>query len=143
MARGGGRSRSSNGAAGRPGPAAARSATWSAIMANPPLTRPGRRQRSDPRRGPRRTWPPSWRSMDVLVRLAAVADRADGLLYESARPYYNAFTGSEARARAVLGGLWERGGHTASWEICTIATAGEQLVGVLAGYPVADGDRLA
>jgi ribosomal protein S18 acetylase RimI-like enzyme len=81
--------------------------------------------------------------MDVLVRPAAVADRADGLLYESARPYYDAFAGSEERARALLAGLWERGGHTASWEICTVATAGEDLVGVLAGYPVADGDRLA
>jgi ribosomal protein S18 acetylase RimI-like enzyme len=81
--------------------------------------------------------------MDVLVRPAALADRAGELLYESARPYYDAFAGSEERAQALLEGLWERGGHTASWEICAVATAGEELVGVLAGYPVSAGDRLA
>jgi ribosomal protein S18 acetylase RimI-like enzyme len=81
--------------------------------------------------------------MDVLVRPAAVADRADGLLYESARPYYDAFAGSEERARRLLAALWDQRGHTASWEICAVAVAGDALVGALAGYPVAEGDRLA
>jgi ribosomal protein S18 acetylase RimI-like enzyme len=81
--------------------------------------------------------------MDVLVRPAAVADHAHGLLYESAQPYYDAFAGSEAPARRILAALWERPGHTASWEICAVAVAGGELVGVLAGYPVAEGDRRA
>jgi ribosomal protein S18 acetylase RimI-like enzyme len=81
--------------------------------------------------------------MDVLVRPAAVTDRADGLLYESARPYYDAFAGSEARARRLLAAIWDRPGHTASWEVCTVAVAGGELAGVLAGYPVDAADALA
>ncbi|MEA2282984.1 MAG: hypothetical protein QOK21_3591 [Solirubrobacteraceae bacterium] len=81
--------------------------------------------------------------MDVLVRPATVADHAHGLLYESARPYYDAFAGSEARARRMLAVVWERGGHTASWDVCAVATADGALAGVLAGYAVAEGDRRA
>lgn len=81
--------------------------------------------------------------MDVLVRRATTADRAAGLLYESARPYYDAFAGDEARARRLLGALWGEPAHSASWEVCTVAEAGSEVVGVLAGFPVVEGDRLA
>jgi ribosomal protein S18 acetylase RimI-like enzyme len=81
--------------------------------------------------------------MDVSVRPATAADRADGLLYESARPYYDAFAGGEASARRLLGALWDRPRHTASYDICAVAVADGQLAGVLAGFPVPDGDVLA
>jgi ribosomal protein S18 acetylase RimI-like enzyme len=81
--------------------------------------------------------------MEVLVRPATASDRADALLYESARPYYDAFAGEEARARQLLAGVWEQRGHAASWEICAVAEVEGHVVGVLAGYPVVDGDRYA
>jgi ribosomal protein S18 acetylase RimI-like enzyme len=81
--------------------------------------------------------------MDVTVRPATTADGGAGLLYESARPYYDAFAGHEARARRLLGDVWAHPGHAASWEICTVAETSGKVAGVLAGYPVAEGDRLA
>src|SRR3954466_1521899 len=81
--------------------------------------------------------------MEVVVRPAAESDRADGLLYESARPYYDAYAGREARARHMLATVWPQRGHAASWEVCAVAEVGGSVVGVLAGYPVADGDRYA
>jgi ribosomal protein S18 acetylase RimI-like enzyme len=81
--------------------------------------------------------------MELLVRPATTGDRADGLLYESARPYYDAFAGGEARARAVLAALWPRPGHAASFDVCTVAEAGGDVVGVMAGFPSADADLLS
>jgi ribosomal protein S18 acetylase RimI-like enzyme len=81
--------------------------------------------------------------MEVLVRPATTADRADGLLYESARPYYDAYAGAEARARHMLATVWPRRGHAASWEVCAVAEVDGHVVGVLAGYPVAEADRYA
>jgi ribosomal protein S18 acetylase RimI-like enzyme len=81
--------------------------------------------------------------MEVVVRPATATDRADGLLYESARPYYDAYAGREAKARAMLADVWGRTGHAASWEVCSVAEVEGAIVGVLAGYPVADGDRYA
>jgi ribosomal protein S18 acetylase RimI-like enzyme len=81
--------------------------------------------------------------MELLVRPATAGDRADGLLYESARPYYDAFAGGEARARAVLAALWARPGHAASFEFCAVAEAGGAVVGVMAGFPAADADELS
>jgi ribosomal protein S18 acetylase RimI-like enzyme len=43
----------------------------------------------------------------------------------------------------MLAALWPKGRHSASWEICAVAVSGRAVVGVLAGYPVLDGDRLA
>ena len=40
--------------------------------------------------------------MEVTVRPAALDDRADDLLYLSARRYYDAYAGSEAAARRML-----------------------------------------
>jgi ribosomal protein S18 acetylase RimI-like enzyme len=81
--------------------------------------------------------------MELLVRPATASDRADGLLYESARPYYDAYAGHEERARRMLATVWLLGGHAASWEVCAVAEVGGRVVGVLSGYPVADGDRYA
>ena len=81
--------------------------------------------------------------MEVLVRPATATDRADGLLYESARPYYDAYAGQESRARRMLATVWPQRGHAASWEVCAVAEIEGSVVGVLAGYPVSEGDRYA
>jgi GNAT superfamily N-acetyltransferase len=81
--------------------------------------------------------------MQVAVRAARPQDPADGLLYASAAPYYAAYAGGAARARRLLRVLYPRGGHTASWEVCRIAEAGSEVVGVLAAFPTDRGDELA
>ena len=77
------------------------------------------------------------------MRTARPDDPADGLLYESAAPYYTAYAGGPERARRLLRTLYPRGGHTASWEVCHVAEAGGAIVGVLAAFPSRDGDALA
>jgi ribosomal protein S18 acetylase RimI-like enzyme len=81
--------------------------------------------------------------MELTVRPARPSDAAAGLLYESARPYYDAYAGGEARARALLRAVYPRAGHAASFDVCLVAEAGDAPVGVLAGFPVREGDRLA
>src|SRR4051794_30843138 len=81
--------------------------------------------------------------MELTVRAARPHDDAAGLLYESARPYYDAYAGDEARARALLKAVYPRAGHAASFEVCLLAESDGAVAGVLAGYPVGDGDRLA
>jgi ribosomal protein S18 acetylase RimI-like enzyme len=82
-------------------------------------------------------------AMDVVVRSARPEDAADALLYASAAPYYAAYAGGPERARRLLRLLYPRRGHTASWEICRVAVAGDAVVGVLAAFPARDGDALA
>ncbi len=68
------------------------------------------------------------------------------LLYASAAPYYDAYAGSSRRARRLLESIWARPGHTASHEVCRVAVAGAgrgEVVGVLAGFPLADSGTLA
>ena len=77
------------------------------------------------------------------MRSARPEDAADGLLYLSAAPYYAAYAGGEARARRLLARLYPRPGHTASWEVCRVAVAGDRVVGVLAAFPASAGDVLA
>jgi ribosomal protein S18 acetylase RimI-like enzyme len=79
--------------------------------------------------------------IQVAVRPATPADPADRLLYESAKPYYDAYAGGEARARTLLRTVYPRPGHAASWEVCTVAEVGGELAGVLAAFPVGEGDR--
>jgi ribosomal protein S18 acetylase RimI-like enzyme len=81
--------------------------------------------------------------MNLLVRDALPQDPVVGLLYESARPYYDAYAGGEARARRMLADIYPQRGHAASYEFCRVATIGDALVGVVAGFPVPEGDRLA
>jgi ribosomal protein S18 acetylase RimI-like enzyme len=81
--------------------------------------------------------------MEVVVRAASPDDPVAGLLYESAAPYYAAYAGGSERARRLLGRLYPRGGHSASWEVCRVAEAGGAVVGVLAAFPARDGDALA
>jgi ribosomal protein S18 acetylase RimI-like enzyme len=81
--------------------------------------------------------------MEVVVRSARPDDRVDGLLYESAAPYYAAYAGGAERARRLLRRLYPRRAHTASWEVCHVAEADGAVIGVLAAFPVNDGDELA
>jgi ribosomal protein S18 acetylase RimI-like enzyme len=77
------------------------------------------------------------------IRPARPDDPAVQLLYESARPYYDAYAGGARRAVAMLEAVYPRRGHAASYECCRVALAGDEVVGLLAGFTVPDGDRLA
>jgi ribosomal protein S18 acetylase RimI-like enzyme len=65
------------------------------------------------------------------------------LLYESAKPYYDAYAGGQRQALAMLNAVWPKRGHAASYDHCRVALAGEEIVGLLAGFPVPEGDPLA
>src|SRR5829696_8374159 len=81
--------------------------------------------------------------MDLLVRPARPDDPCVPLLFESAKPYYTAYAGSEQRALALLEAVFARPGHAASYDCCRVAVADDKVVGLVAGFPVPDGDRLA
>jgi ribosomal protein S18 acetylase RimI-like enzyme len=81
--------------------------------------------------------------MPLAVRPATPADPADDLLYLSAKPYYDAYAGSEARARSLLASVYHRRGHAASFEVCAVAEIGGALAGVIAWFPVSEGDERA
>src|SRR4051795_12949883 len=81
--------------------------------------------------------------MQVTVRAAAPEDRADDLLYVSARRYYDAYAGGEAAARRMLRRVHPLPGHAASAALCRVAEGGGDVVGGVAGVPAGDGERLA
>jgi ribosomal protein S18 acetylase RimI-like enzyme len=81
--------------------------------------------------------------MRLAVRHATPADPAAALLYASAQPYYDAYAGGEDRARALLEGIYTRRGHAASYEVCDVAEVDDALAGVMAAFPVEEGDRRA
>jgi ribosomal protein S18 acetylase RimI-like enzyme len=81
--------------------------------------------------------------MPIAVRPATAADPADALLYLSAKPYYDAYAGSEARARSLLAAVYRRTGHAASYEVCEVAELDGELAGVIAWFPVTEGDDRA
>jgi ribosomal protein S18 acetylase RimI-like enzyme len=77
------------------------------------------------------------------IRPARPDDPAVELLYQSARPYYDAYAGGSKHALAMLDAVWPKRGHAASFECCRVALAGGEIAGILAGFPVPEGDRLA
>jgi ribosomal protein S18 acetylase RimI-like enzyme len=81
--------------------------------------------------------------MTVAVRPATPVDPVDSLLYLSAKPYYDAYAGSEARARALLAAVYQRPGHAASFDVCAVAELEGELAGVIAWFPVSEGDERA
>jgi ribosomal protein S18 acetylase RimI-like enzyme len=81
--------------------------------------------------------------MSFALRPATPADPADALLYTSAKPYYDAYAGSEARARALLAAVYSRTGHAASFEVCSVVELEGDLAGVIAWFPVDEGDARA
>jgi ribosomal protein S18 acetylase RimI-like enzyme len=81
--------------------------------------------------------------MEPVVRPARREDSAAGLLYVSAAPYYDRYAGGEERARRLLGALYPQERHTASWQVCRVATMDGAVAGVLAAFPVAEAEALA
>jgi ribosomal protein S18 acetylase RimI-like enzyme len=81
--------------------------------------------------------------MDLLVRPATPDDPAVPLLFESAKPYYTAYAGSEKRALTLLQDVFIQPAHAASYDCCTVAYVGDELVGVVAGFPVSISDDLS
>jgi ribosomal protein S18 acetylase RimI-like enzyme len=81
--------------------------------------------------------------MAFAVRAATPADPAAPLLYLSAKPYYDAYAGGEQRARALLAAVYGQRGHAASFEVCEVAEIDGALAGVLALFPVSEGDTRA
>jgi ribosomal protein S18 acetylase RimI-like enzyme len=82
--------------------------------------------------------------MEPVVRAARPDDDgAAELLYISAAPYYDRYAGGPARARRILAAVYPRDGHTASWEVCRVATLDGEVVGVLAAFPSARDEVLA
>jgi len=81
--------------------------------------------------------------MELVVRAARPEDPAARLLYVSAAPYYDQYAGGEARARRLLDSVYPHRQHTASWEVCHVAVIDGAVAGVLAAFPVAEGELLA
>jgi ribosomal protein S18 acetylase RimI-like enzyme len=81
--------------------------------------------------------------MEIAVRPARPQDPCVPLLYASSQPYYDAYAGGQARALRLLRAVFGRPGHAASWELCRVAVSENKIVGVLAGFPVPEADRLA
>ena len=81
--------------------------------------------------------------MTLAVRPATPHDPASELLYLSAKPYYDAYAGSEGRARTMVSALYPRRGHAASFEVCSVAEVDGAVAGVIATFPVSEGDARA
>jgi ribosomal protein S18 acetylase RimI-like enzyme len=81
--------------------------------------------------------------MSFALRPATPLDPADALLYASAKPYYDAYAGSEDRARGLLAYVYTRRGHAASFEVCSVVELEGGVAGVIAWFPVAEGDERA
>jgi ribosomal protein S18 acetylase RimI-like enzyme len=82
--------------------------------------------------------------MGFEVRPARRDDRAGPrLLYLSAQPYYDAYTGSPERARAMLEAIWPKPGHTAAFDHSRLLELDGEVAGAMVGFPAAEGDALA
>src|SRR4051794_19355104 len=81
--------------------------------------------------------------MESLVRHATRQDAATPLLYESARPYYDAYAGSERRARRLLAAVYGLPGHTAGGGGCGGGGADGGVMGVRGGFPALEAAALA
>jgi ribosomal protein S18 acetylase RimI-like enzyme len=82
--------------------------------------------------------------MEFTVRPARPGDRAGPrLLYLSAQPYYDAYTGSADRSRRMLEALWPKHGHTAGHDLCRVVDLDGEVAGAMVGFPAAEGDALA
>ena len=81
--------------------------------------------------------------MEIAVRPARREDACVPLLYASAQPYYDAYAGGEKRALGMLRAVYPRRRHAASYELCRVAVADGEVVGVVAGFPVLEAERLS
>jgi ribosomal protein S18 acetylase RimI-like enzyme len=70
-------------------------------------------------------------------------DAVAGLLYETSSGMYDLFTGGRDRALRVLRDAYAREGNSASREVVTVAELDGRIVGVMAAFPVPEGDARA
>jgi ribosomal protein S18 acetylase RimI-like enzyme len=70
-------------------------------------------------------------------------DAVAALLYETAGGLYDLFAGGRERAARVLRAAYARTGNSASREVVTVAEVDGRIAGVLAAFPVAEGDERA
>lgn len=80
--------------------------------------------------------------MSVRVRQARPGDALGALIYQASPILYDRYFGGRARALCELGRVFARPGHSTSYEVSAVAVPGGTPVGVIVGYPSAQGDRL-
>jgi GNAT superfamily N-acetyltransferase len=79
----------------------------------------------------------------VAVRPARPDDAAAaGLVFDAASSAYTRLAGSAERARRIVALVWERPGHSASFEHALVAEIDGKVVGVLIGFPARHRYRL-
>jgi ribosomal protein S18 acetylase RimI-like enzyme len=74
---------------------------------------------------------------------AADADVVTRLLYETATGMYDIYAGGGRRALRILGAAYARTGNSASKETVWVAELDGEVAGMVAAFPVAEGDRRA
>jgi ribosomal protein S18 acetylase RimI-like enzyme len=74
---------------------------------------------------------------------AADADVVTRLLYETATGMYDLYAGGAQRALRILGAAYMRPGNSASKEIVWVAELDGEVAGMVAAFPVSEGDRRA
>jgi ribosomal protein S18 acetylase RimI-like enzyme len=80
-----------------------------------------------------------------LIRPAEAADAAavTRLLYETSTGMYDIYAGGAQRALRILGAAYARPGNSASQETVWVAELDSEVAGMVAAFPVAEGDRRA
>jgi ribosomal protein S18 acetylase RimI-like enzyme len=80
-----------------------------------------------------------------LVRPAGPDDAGvvSRLLYETATGMYDIYAGGARRALRILGAAYVRPGNSASQEVVWVAEIDGEVAGVVAAFPVSEGDRRA
>jgi ribosomal protein S18 acetylase RimI-like enzyme len=80
-----------------------------------------------------------------LVRPAGPDDAGvvSQLLYETATGMYDIYAGGARRALRILGAAYVRPGTSASQEVVWVAELDGEVAGVVAAFPVSEGDRRA
>lgn len=80
-------------------------------------------------------------AVDVRSARAGDGDAVAGLLYLSASGMYDRFAGGRDAALALLRRSFDRSGTSASAEIAWVALDDGRVIGALAGFPIAEGER--
>jgi ribosomal protein S18 acetylase RimI-like enzyme len=80
-----------------------------------------------------------------LIRPAGPGDAGvvSRLLYETATGMYDIYAGGARRALSILGAAYVRPGNSASQEVVWVAELDGEVAGVVAAFPVSEGDRRA
>jgi ribosomal protein S18 acetylase RimI-like enzyme len=80
-----------------------------------------------------------------LIRPAAAADASvvTRLFYETATGMYDIYAGGAQRALRILAAAYSRPGNSASQEVAWVADFHGEVAGVVAAFPVSEGDSRA